>query len=243
MSRTVKHHDGDIINFFLQGKGNSSDVLLHCITKINEPSSFLLHGKLVHVHDWSWVIECPFRSNSNYRQGSVSAKSSKPCAIQRIHRDIHGISRTVSNTFAIEKHGRFIFFSFTNDHSPTHGNKAENMSHCIHCGLVGTLLITLAQPSRTCEGSSFCDSHEIQGQIPGNTSIVWSTNTRHMGIVIFDGTAAGSNGRSCVHGCTCRPQFCSSFRMCRCLVGSTGFVITVRFDPSFLVRWQSQSKH
>jgi hypothetical protein len=40
--------------------------------------------------------------------------------------------------FAIEQHGGFVFFAFTNDDDAAHGHSAEHHAHGVHCGAVGT---------------------------------------------------------------------------------------------------------
>ena len=87
---------------------------------------------LGHVIDLFGLEHRPAFGCSHDRNSAWSAGCSERCAVYWVNRDIPLNGLSAANDFTIEQHGRFIFFTFTNDDDSTKICAPKCFAHCVY---------------------------------------------------------------------------------------------------------------
>src|SRR4030042_761463 len=161
MARPVKHDYGNLGYFFTFSGAYSPDVFRYRSVYIENVFGLRTGNDFVHVYEVAGAMHGAAGRKRYYGNRPGQPASGQGSTVYRIDRDIHFRVRTITDFLTDIKHGRFIFFPFTDNNNTIHTDKPEDVAHGMYRRPIHQFLIPFTKMLRRSHSGGFCTAHQL----------------------------------------------------------------------------------
>jgi len=165
MAGSVENAHGQIGNPLIFRTGDLPQVPLNRSRDVDRVDTVRPDDKLLHIEDRAGIEH---RTALGYRDDGDSVGHPfccESCAVDGVDCDIDFCTAAISDALPVEQHRSSVLFALTDDHDPVHRHTADQCSHRVHCGTIGAVLVSTANPTGRGHGGGFGDPDELEGQV------------------------------------------------------------------------------
>ncbi|MDI2020793.1 hypothetical protein PJL18_01302 [Paenarthrobacter nicotinovorans] len=165
MAVTVKDHDVELVDLDALGLGDEVQVLLDGQAQIHHVGGLGTRDELLHVEDCGGVEHGAALSDCQHCEGVVDAQGGEAGSVDGIDGDVALGTGAVTNLLAVEQHGGFVFFAFTNHHDAVEVDGVKERTHGVDGGTVGFVLVAETYPVAAGNCRGFGDADEFKRKV------------------------------------------------------------------------------
>ena len=165
MAGSVENAHGQIGDPLTLRSGNLLEVPLDRSRDVDHVNTVRPDDELLHVENRAGIEH---RTALGYRDDGDSVGHPfccESCAVDWVDRDIDFCTAAISDALPVEQHWCSVLLALTDDDDPVHRDAADQCSHRVHCGTIGAVLVSTANPTGRGHGGGFGDPDELEGQV------------------------------------------------------------------------------
>ena len=170
MARPVEHNHNQIFDVAIEPLGDRAQIVGDGRIQVDCALAGRSNDYFFHVQIGR-VKQAALFARGQHRDRARRSRGAQVRAFERIDRDIHG--REIESTdvlrgadsFADEKHGRFVALALADDDGAVHGHFVHHLAHGSDGGLVGHVAVSSPHGFGRFDGRLFDDAQKFQTQL------------------------------------------------------------------------------